>query len=431
MDDEKMAVIEETADHTRRSHGIDWSLNYIKNLPAMLKNTPIDALFGKFECFRNSPVIIVGAGPSLAKNIDVLKKAQGKAYIIASATAYKPLHRAGIRPDVVMVAEKVPMDEYFDVPGMPFVRLFVNDVAHPSLHTRLSKGTFTVFGDRGSALNKRFARHLGSHQPISSGGNVTTQMLSIAYFMGFKDIIFVGHDLAYGEGRAYCPGVVYEEKEIIYKGDTMREVGTYNGKHYVADRGLCWVPSLEGYSRGHRITSRSDWASFLVWMEGYLELNSDPAIKVINATQGGAYIRGMYHMTLRTALERTTTEDSTHHWPSFDPPPDTCEFPLERRYIIKELSKMEKLLGAIGNIAVNQIEPDAAAENYEEVLYPIIKKADFMHEALPSIKMDLKGVLTPENLVERNGAIITYIGLMMPELIAVRKELEHDDRQEV
>lgn len=46
------------------------------------------------------PAIVVSAGPSLNNNIMELKKAVGKAFIIAVDTAVKPLVKAGIIPDM-------------------------------------------------------------------------------------------------------------------------------------------------------------------------------------------------------------------------------------------------------------------------------------------------------------------------------------------
>ncbi len=51
------------------------------------------------------PVIVVSAGPSLNKNIEDLKKAVGKACIIATDTAMKPLLNAGIVPDLFVIVD--------------------------------------------------------------------------------------------------------------------------------------------------------------------------------------------------------------------------------------------------------------------------------------------------------------------------------------
>ena len=54
---------------------------------------------------REMPAIIVSAGPSLNENIEELKKAKNKAFIIAVDTAMKPLLRNGIIPDMYAIID--------------------------------------------------------------------------------------------------------------------------------------------------------------------------------------------------------------------------------------------------------------------------------------------------------------------------------------
>ena len=50
-------------------------------------------------------IILVSAGPSLNKNIMELKKAKNKAFIVATDTAVKPLLKAGIEPDLMVMVD--------------------------------------------------------------------------------------------------------------------------------------------------------------------------------------------------------------------------------------------------------------------------------------------------------------------------------------
>jgi hypothetical protein len=56
-----------------------WFRCYMSNIPHILKSSPIDNLYNSF---KNKPAIIVSAGPSLNKNINLLKDYQDKAIII-------------------------------------------------------------------------------------------------------------------------------------------------------------------------------------------------------------------------------------------------------------------------------------------------------------------------------------------------------------
>ena len=52
--------------------------------------------------FEGHSAIIVCPGPSLANNIEVLKKAKGKILIICVLHAFRALKKAGIVPDMII-----------------------------------------------------------------------------------------------------------------------------------------------------------------------------------------------------------------------------------------------------------------------------------------------------------------------------------------
>jgi hypothetical protein len=73
--------------------------NIIDNWQNILTTPGIHDLKNKLT---GKPALIVSAGPSLDKNIALLKNAVGKALIVSVDTALTPLMEAGIRPDFVL-----------------------------------------------------------------------------------------------------------------------------------------------------------------------------------------------------------------------------------------------------------------------------------------------------------------------------------------
>src|SRR2546425_6410828 len=59
-------------------------------------------LFGRF---RNVPLVIVSAGPSLDRNIRELRNMEGRCFILAVDTALRPLLAAGVAPHAVIIAD--------------------------------------------------------------------------------------------------------------------------------------------------------------------------------------------------------------------------------------------------------------------------------------------------------------------------------------
>ncbi len=86
----------------RRQFAGRYLLNTLKNLPAIASEGDVDALKG---AFTDVPAIVVGAGPSLDRNLDLLRRASSRSIIIAVDTALRPLLTAGIVPHVVVAVD--------------------------------------------------------------------------------------------------------------------------------------------------------------------------------------------------------------------------------------------------------------------------------------------------------------------------------------
>lgn len=86
--------------------------NLFKNFPYLCEGYGVQEL--KNILPKDFPVIIVSAGPSLNKNIQDLKLAKGKACIIATDTAMKPLLNAGIIPDLFVIVDGLKPGKLFE-----------------------------------------------------------------------------------------------------------------------------------------------------------------------------------------------------------------------------------------------------------------------------------------------------------------------------
>lgn len=279
-----------------------WVGNYFENLKHLPEYAPIDALKG---AFKGVPLIIAGAGPSLKKNAGLLREAKGRAVIMAAITAYKPLLGFGVVPDFVVAAEKVDLPEYFayDENDMK-TRLILGEVSHPGMFTREVKEKFVFFSPH-MALSREHAGFFGSSFFPSMGGSVTTVALDIGVMLGCSPIVFIGQDLCFGESETHAKGGVYvsqdvrfdrERGEVVIEEDyvTLKEKARSSFK-------LLWLKGVDG----RPVPSKYDWVTFHQWFENYMRSlrKLSPGVKVVNATEGGAYIEGMEHISLREALD--------------------------------------------------------------------------------------------------------------------------------
>jgi len=94
---DKMTYLRTTV-NTIMNVGHFWPKNVLYNVYHSLVEPPIKTLFNQF---KNVPIIIVSSGPSLNKNIHLLKEAKGRAILIAMGSTLKPLLNNGVEPDMV------------------------------------------------------------------------------------------------------------------------------------------------------------------------------------------------------------------------------------------------------------------------------------------------------------------------------------------
>jgi len=84
--------------------------NIFKNLKHIFSNPGINTLYDKF---RGRPAVLVAAGPSLNKNIHLLRGLEDKALIISCDASFIPIMKQGIRPHLVTSLERTPGVDLF------------------------------------------------------------------------------------------------------------------------------------------------------------------------------------------------------------------------------------------------------------------------------------------------------------------------------
>jgi hypothetical protein len=230
--------------------------------------------------YKGVPAIVVAAGPSLDKNIDLLREAQGKALIIASDITLKVLLTKGIIPDLVASIERVSAvyERFYhgvDIPDKTWlVALNVMDPrvfkAFPNRHVIAFRTT--------EPLSSWLDDVTGKKGGLMTGLSVAHLAFSTARLLGCEPIILVGQDLALSkDNRYYVSGSSSGDGEDI-SGDVW--VKDYNGEPIRSTRIL---------------------KLFLDWYEMALR---DEKVHCIDATEGGALIEGTEVLTLRETLDR-------------------------------------------------------------------------------------------------------------------------------
>jgi hypothetical protein len=290
------------------SGGIRSMENCWANIPAALDVTtiPIDMLIGQLGV----PAILVGSGPSLNKNIDELKRVYeaGSALIIACGSAIGPLTKKGIAPHMVisidpfpLVSEQLLDSEVVDVIGSNTILL-----ASLSTDRRLVENwpgpriMFTRPYDKRDLV--WMCDEIGFKVQINSSATVSTAALFAALNLGCNPIVFVGHDLAF-------EGIFKDENEQGEQGEQTEgqaeNQSGYTGKAYadnvkalqgIGAQRICRITDIWGNIRLTDWAYKEVWDFFCSFVPQIRE--HDPNRIIINATEGGAGIKGADHCKL-------------------------------------------------------------------------------------------------------------------------------------
>lgn len=257
--------------------------NYLANMYDFFNNYTIDGLY---DCFKKidkekRPAIVVSAGPSLDKNINELKKAKDKAFIIVVDTALKAVLRAGIVPDLTITIDPhKPLILFEDerIRKLPMIFCIMSN----KQVIDSQKGEKIFFGDSESYIQAIFNKYDKKLSTLETGGSVACNAFSTAVFLGFKNIILVGQDLAYPNGKEHTKDAYDNEAENKLK----------DGKRYFEVEDIY----------GGKVLTEENMDAYRLWFE--TQIVRYPHLHVIDATEGGAKIRGTEVLTLNETIER-------------------------------------------------------------------------------------------------------------------------------
>lgn len=153
------------------------------------------------------PAICVGAGPSLVKNVDLLRdpRVRANVIVITAQTTLKPLLARGIRPDFVTALDYSPISARFyeDLPPLPDVTLVAEPKVHPAVLDAYPGPIRTTANDFNDKVLGELARQRTAMKP---GATVAHLSVYLAEYLGCDPIVMIGQDLGFSDGLYYCPG---------------------------------------------------------------------------------------------------------------------------------------------------------------------------------------------------------------------------------
>jgi len=323
--------------------GRSWVEHAFANFPVLAEGRPVAALSG---LCRGRTAILVSPGPSLAKNIDVLKEAAENVVIIAGNRALRPLREHGIVPHIVLVSDPLNLRYQLDGGLLDGVQALVMDmVVHPDV-AQLSAARKFFFATA-PEINAATLTTFGPDSRLSGGGSVATVALSLALRLEASTIVLVGQDLALSGEQYYIPSAPDGDTRVALQGST----GTFQNssrelRTAMADAGTTPLGSdaiqhflaVPGYGGGTVMTSKQ-FDSYRTWFaaEG---ARIGAGARLINATEGGAHIENWSEMPLAEAVAGLSSGLALE----FPAAPSGEERKQARKRLLARIDSLQRLL---------------------------------------------------------------------------------------
>lgn len=263
--------------------------NFFSNAFSLPFAKPLAHLKKRFE---SMPAVICGAGPSLNRNIDVLKTLKQKALIFAGASSINVLNAHGMNPHFAggidpnqIMFDLLIKTSIFEVPFIFTSR--IQDFAHFVTHgTQLYSQ-----GMEGYPVVSWLEEELGmdAEEALFGGYNVVNFLTSIALYLSCDPIIFVGMDLSFTEMRLHADGVRKDsrmsEKRILEN-----------------PTGVDGVAFKKEDIFGNPVYTLWKWLRESKWTSSTAE--NFPDTTFLNATEGGIGFSGIENLSLREVSEK-------------------------------------------------------------------------------------------------------------------------------
>ncbi|EHQ1567935.1 motility associated factor glycosyltransferase family protein [Campylobacter jejuni] len=258
---------------------------FVYNLPQMITHPSYKELLSKRKGISDT-AIIVSTGPSLTKQLPLLKKYANKATIFCADSSYPILAKHGIKPDYVCMLERDEIvAECFNNDFKDFdkdIIFLVASLVHKKTISYLEKN------QRKYILiikGQPFARCLGldDYGYINAGMSVSHMAYELAENLGHNNIILIGQDLAYAkDGQTHSQGFIHAN---LHNGDYERDLDRF---------------STTAYGGNGKVQSSEIWTLFRQIFENFIAFSKS---KTYNCTEGGARIESAIEKPFKELCE--------------------------------------------------------------------------------------------------------------------------------
>ena len=259
--------------------GKPWATNVIKNLPSLSSACNLHQL--SVDGVKDA--VIVASGPSLDKNVSLLKEVQDNVFIVAALRSLPVLNAAGVTPDLVIQLD-AENDDVVEAllpdPKFPVKNFLFDAMVNPGFLKIPAEQYLWSLGQHFFDVHQA----LGTRPTPFMAPSVSIYSLELCHFLGFQSICFIGQDLAADGEKQYA-----EDATNLLPRHSNIEM------FHIEVPGFFGGSVMTRNSFDYQIKRCTEIAK--QWKKTNHEIN------LVNATEGGAFIDGFNHMKLSEFID--------------------------------------------------------------------------------------------------------------------------------
>ncbi|EAH4843419.1 DUF115 domain-containing protein, partial [Campylobacter jejuni] len=372
---------------------------FVYNLPQMITHPSYKELLSKRKGISDT-AIIVSTGPSLTKQLPLLKKYASKATIFCADSSYPILAKHGIKPDYVLSLERIPLtSEFFNNDFGEFdkdIMFIVKSVTHPHTIKYLQKNNraFILVSTYASFIQYLKLDYFGY---FNMGFSVAHMACYLSLHLNHKNIIFIGQDLAYAENGNSHP-------------DDYQNSANYESQMY--EHIL-----TEAYGGKEKIKTHHVWLMFKRNLEQDVQkIQKYLDTKVYNCTEGGARIKGTIEKPFLWACENLLDKDLNKPFEKLEP----LSLNKQNEFLLKAYYKVCKSIKHCRDFNDNFIKVYDKIKNSFMSLQNSQKNEIFIQEIIQDIdktKTQIDELYnTQKDLIQILGPLLTQFELNLARI---------------
>ncbi|EHN0224634.1 motility associated factor glycosyltransferase family protein [Campylobacter coli] len=385
---------------------------FVYNLPQMITHPSYKELLSKRKGISDT-AIIVSTGPSLIKQLPLLKKYANKATIFCADSSYPILAKHDIKPDYVCMLERDEIvAECFNNDFGEFdkdIVFIVKSVTHPHTIKYLQKNNraFILVSTYASFIQYLKLDYFGY---FNMGFSVAHMNFLLTIHLKYKNIILIGQDLAYAkDGQTHSQGFIHAN---LHNGDYERDLDKF---------------STTAYGGNGKVQSSEIWTLFRHNFEkDIVNIKMNYHITTYNCTEGGARIEGTIEKPFLWACENLLDKDLNKPFEKLEP----LSLNKQNEFLLKAYYKVYQSIKHCRDFNDNFIKVYDKIKNSFMSLQNSQKNEIFIQEIIQDIdktKTQIDELYnTQKDLIQILGPLLTQFELNLARIYVLNPKTKED-----